>query len=283
MQRFAKLHPIHLVGAALVLIALVAGVQLARSNSDLICYDIAEETGPCSNGSWTPWSTTSESVNQTACTRTVNEQRVYSGTRDTVSKNLVFDTGLDSHSAQCGQPELDQAKGDITVRSASCQIVETRTRTLQGTGTGASCTVSGGGGGGGGGTGGNGNGVIQSTITSQSSSETAGQNLGQTIIYGGANEYQQQINISHATLNISVVPTIVRSGTSVKVSWTSDHMQSCIVTATNHDTWTKLASGGETTTPIISKTIYTLTCTPAPGRTLTDTAEVDIIPDFQEQ
>jgi tetratricopeptide (TPR) repeat protein len=78
-------------------------------------------------------------------------------------------------------------------------------------------------------------------------------------------------------VQISVSPSLVRSGQRTVVRWNSMEMSSCTVTGTNGDSWTGLA-GEEVTRPITLRVTYTLSCTAFDGRTMTDTAIVGLAP-----
>ncbi len=78
-------------------------------------------------------------------------------------------------------------------------------------------------------------------------------------------------------VQISVSPSLVRSGQRTVVRWNSMEMSSCTVTGSNGDSWTGLA-GEEITRPITLRVTYTLSCTAFDGRTMTDTAIVGLAP-----
>ena len=88
-----------------------------------------------------------------------------------------------------------------------------------------------------------------------------------------------------ATSSLEVVPNLVQPGETTQIVWSSSHVDACIVTASNGDTWTALESPlqGETSSPINEQTTYTLTCTTAIGTQLVQQATVGLIPTFQEQ
>lgn len=78
-------------------------------------------------------------------------------------------------------------------------------------------------------------------------------------------------------VQISVSPSLVRSGQRTVVRWNSAEMNSCTVTGTNGDRWTGL-QGEEITRPITLRVTYTISCTSFDGRVLTDTAVVGLAP-----
>ena len=87
-----------------------------------------------------------------------------------------------------------------------------------------------------------------------------------------------------AVLDLRVIPSLVRRGNSTKVHWSAQNVESCTVTGQNGDSWIGSASplGGQTSRPITGETTYTLSCTDLDGNTVTRSAEVRVIPGFQE-
>ncbi len=90
-----------------------------------------------------------------------------------------------------------------------------------------------------------------------------------------------------ATGHLQVFPPLVRSGNTVQVYWDVANAQSCSVTGTNGDSWTGLFSGtsGQTSSPIIEQTIYTLSCESLSGASpasVTESKTVNVVPVFQE-
>lgn len=83
---------------------------------------------------------------------------------------------------------------------------------------------------------------------------------------------------------LAAKPSLVRKGYTTKIIWTVDGATSCTVTGTNGDTWSATASpsGGYTTSALSQKTIYAIHCT-GPGGALDGSADVNIIPEFQEK
>lgn len=87
------------------------------------------------------------------------------------------------------------------------------------------------------------------------------------------------------TGNLQLVPDIVKPDETTQVHWSVSDAQSCTVTGTNGDSWIGLASpaDGETSSPINSQTIYTLSCEAyGTNSNLTETQTVDVAPIFKE-
>ncbi len=78
-------------------------------------------------------------------------------------------------------------------------------------------------------------------------------------------------------VQITVSPSLVRSGQRTVVRWNSREMTSCTVTGTNGDSWSGL-QGEEITRPITLRVTYTISCTSFDGRVLTDSAIVGLAP-----
>lgn len=85
-------------------------------------------------------------------------------------------------------------------------------------------------------------------------------------------------------LSLRALPSLVRSGQTTKVHWSSQNMTSCAVTGTNGDSWSGLNSpvSGEVSGAIQSLVTYTLTCQ-ARGSTFTKTATVNVLPSWVEK
>jgi hypothetical protein len=85
-------------------------------------------------------------------------------------------------------------------------------------------------------------------------------------------------------LDLRVIPSLVRSGDTTKVNWSSVNVQSCTVSGENGDAWSGLLSalGGNISKPITGETTYTLSCLALDGSRLTKSTTVRIIPTFQE-
>lgn len=238
---------------AVIALGIVAGLTIARGNSDYVCMQSSTEgggsqSGACTEGSWSPWT----QVNGTY-------QRTYTGVIGTVTYSGTVRTGYVS----CSHPSMGDARsvetsgGTVTTVFSACQIVQTA--------AGAP----------------NPNSVV--SVTSQT--QTNGAVISQNTVSGDSNTYQSMVDALLATSSLSVKPALVRANQTTKVIWSSDHVSTCSVTATNGDTWTALRSpaAGEVSKPITEQTTYTLTCTTGLGRTQVSHATVDIIPSFQEQ
>jgi len=246
-----------ILGAAMIVLvaAFVAGIQLARSNADIPCWQTSstrEETGACTGGSWGAWSTVSQSGGN------ITETRTYTGFRNTLYATISYNTctGITSGSG-----------AQITSKFAACQIQETRVRPTGGSaGTGS----------------GSGAAVVRTTRT-----ETTGafDESRTTRTSGSYQLFLDMVDAQLATSAIFVSPSIVRQGDRTNVIWTSDHVRSCVVTAANGDRWEGLDSpeAGERSSPITQQTVYTLTCTTALGTQLINQATVDVLPVFEEQ
>lgn len=76
----------------------------------------------------------------------------------------------------------------------------------------------------------------------------------------------------------------IRAGTTATLYWDTVNTVSCTVSGTNGDgPWSVLAdTSGQLTSPIDSVTRYTLTCQGEDGSTLSSSALINIIPEFQE-
>ena len=87
-----------------------------------------------------------------------------------------------------------------------------------------------------------------------------------------------------AAINLRVIPSLVRSGSTTQVNWSATNVKSCTVTGQNGDIWNGVLSaiGGETSKPITGETTYTLLCVDLKDIVQTKTATVNIIPSFQE-
>lgn len=85
-------------------------------------------------------------------------------------------------------------------------------------------------------------------------------------------------------LSLRALPSLVRTGATTKVHWSSQNMASCTVIGSNGDSWDDLASpvNGEVSGAIRSLVTYTLTCR-AGGDTFTKTATVNVLPSWVEK
>jgi hypothetical protein len=84
------------------------------------------------------------------------------------------------------------------------------------------------------------------------------------------------------TANLQVVPSLVVPSGTATVSWTSANATSCTVTGNNGDGSWSGTNSSHATSPIVSQVIYTLSCTGRGGDVVTDTATVNIIPNWVE-
>ena len=237
-------------GAVLIFIGILMGVQIAHSNSDYVCSRAVTDSqqGACTGGNWTDWAMAADGT----------LQRTYTGTRSTVA----FDGAV---AVSCSHPQdaSGVASGQITTQYAACQIIQTGTQSGSGTPSAPTATI---------------------TATSQSEiTDTVSSTTSQTT--GTYADYQNTTDALLATSTFSVAPVLVNSGGTTNVSWTASHMKSCVVTATNGDTWVALNStvGGEVSSPIMQQTIFTLTCTSAIGTQFVNHVTVNLVPTFQEQ
>ena len=87
---------------------------------------------------------------------------------------------------------------------------------------------------------------------------------------------------SDISANLIVSPTFVQPGETVTVLWVSSEMASCSVTSNrNSDAWATVV-GSQTSSQITEETTYSLTCTAFDDTVVTDSATVNLVPDFQE-
>lgn len=82
--------------------------------------------------------------------------------------------------------------------------------------------------------------------------------------------------------DIIVSPALVQPGDTVVVTWSSTEMATCSITSNrNSDVWSTIL-GQQTSSPITQETTYSLSCTAFDDSVLTDSATVNLVPDFQE-
>lgn len=91
-----------------------------------------------------------------------------------------------------------------------------------------------------------------------------------------------------ASGHIQARPALVKNGARSRVYWNVINADACTVTGSNGDSWTGLFSGvsGKETGLITEQTTYTLSCQSLPNAfppTLTETAIVNVLPQFEEQ
>jgi hypothetical protein len=100
----------------------------------------------------------------------------------------------------------------------------------------------------------------------------------------GVNEGDGSDGASINDLSLRALPSLVRTGGTTKVHWSSQNMSSCTVSGSNGDSWSGLNSpaGGEVSGAIDGLVTYTLTCR-AGADTFTKTANVNILPSWVEK
>lgn len=88
------------------------------------------------------------------------------------------------------------------------------------------------------------------------------------------------------TGDLRAVPTLVRSGETSRVSWTTTNMRSnsCTVTSSlaPSTVLSRALTGSFVSAPITQRTTYTLNCTDLAGDSFTDSAIINLLPFFQE-
>ena len=80
-------------------------------------------------------------------------------------------------------------------------------------------------------------------------------------------------------------PSLVHTGQTSSISWTSENVESCTVKSNNQDNWTGLSSPGTISNPITSQTTFTLRCKALEGATpgtIQKSVPVNIAPTWQE-
>lgn len=88
-----------------------------------------------------------------------------------------------------------------------------------------------------------------------------------------------------ATGHLQVQPGLVAKGGSTRVFWDVENAASCTVAGdTGNDSWSDTFSGdaGKESAPIESRTTYTLSCTGLDGKSINESAIVNLIPVFHE-
>jgi hypothetical protein len=85
-------------------------------------------------------------------------------------------------------------------------------------------------------------------------------------------------------LSLRALPSLVRTGGTTKVHWSSQNMASCSVAGSNGDNWSGLNSpvSGEVSGAINGLVTYTLTCN-AGGNSFTKKATVNVLPSWVEK
>jgi hypothetical protein len=88
--------------------------------------------------------------------------------------------------------------------------------------------------------------------------------------------------------DIAVVPSLVQPGNQTSVLWSATDVSSCTIDGSNGDSWSCggescNATTSESSSPINSQVVYTLSCTGDDYLQLTRTATVNIVPSFEER
>ncbi|OGG63377.1 hypothetical protein A3C21_02950 [Candidatus Kaiserbacteria bacterium RIFCSPHIGHO2_02_FULL_59_21] len=80
-------------------------------------------------------------------------------------------------------------------------------------------------------------------------------------------------------------PLLVRSGDATTIRWSAQNVDSCTVTGSNGDSWTSEGDGAfsQTSSPLVSETIYTLSCMALDGSDIARSLRIVIVPTFEEQ
>src|SRR3989338_5884639 len=261
-----------LIGAVVVAVAVLGGVQLARSNADIICSQSVSDTGSCSGGAWGQWNVVSQSSSN-SCPNSFFEQRTYTGLREVIQGSFTFSANAHTY---CRLETPGSASGNLTSQSSACQIIESRTREVS-CGGGSSS-----GGGSSNSAAANNKEVIKDTTQTESTGAAVGSARQISATY---QDYLDSIDARLASSELKVIPSIVKTGETTQVIWTSNHVKSCQVVGSNGDSWDlpKSASNGETSSPIVGQTKYTFSCKRALSADLVRQVTVDIIPIFEEK
>jgi len=102
------------------------------------------------------------------------------------------------------------------------------------------------------------------------------------ITIGDDGSGNSNLGATDVSVEIFAVPALVAQGTSTVVRWLSTETDSCeITTFQNIDNWTGVI-GEEISSEIVEETTYTITCEGYDGTTVTDSATVDIVPEWEE-
>jgi hypothetical protein len=81
--------------------------------------------------------------------------------------------------------------------------------------------------------------------------------------------------------HLQAQPQLVSPGLTTTLYWDVSNVESCTVTGSNGDSWSGL-SGIKTSAPILTQTLYTLSCVPLTGDPFTEQQSVSVVPIFQE-
>ncbi|MEK7133050.1 MAG: hypothetical protein AAB830_03300 [Patescibacteria group bacterium] len=259
-----------LIGAVVIALAILGGVQLARSNVDIPCSKSVEDQGACSGGAWGQWNIVSQS-SAGSCPNSIFEQRTYTGLREIIQGSFGFRANQHTY---CNVGIPGGASGTLTSQSAACQIIESRTREVQcGAGAGSANV-------------GSASDKGEDTIKNTTQTEMTGAATGPAKqISATYQDYLDSVDARLATTDLKAISSIVRRGDTTQIFWTSDRVKSCQVVGSNGDSWDLPKSGpnGQTSSPIVEQTVYTFTCKRALSKDLVKQVTVDIIPIFQEK
>lgn len=266
---------LYLWGIAAIVVLLVgasvAYLRPAGANADYICTKVITMEGACTNGSWGAWQEVTSSA-EGDVTTTV-QSRTYTGTRDT-SKTLTYLSGRTAcapgysqgSNGEWGASWSGFHGGSIVTSSSACQIEQTQTITLTRRSGGSTLRRS-----------------IENTAqdtgeTSQTSRDVGSiDELGAEDTSGALGAYSGVIEI-----DINAQPSLVRSGDTTTVTWAGSGVQACAVTSDDGDSWNG-TSGSQTSKPIVRRTVFTASCQlPDEGGSVNATAEVNIVPVFNE-
>ena len=129
-------NPFVTLAVLVALLLVVSGFTLStRGNADYICTQVIEDTGICSNGSWSDWQTVENSGT------TGTQQRTYTGTR-TLRHTVTYSNlrsacnqGFTGKVAGSGGGASGfHGTGSVVSESEVCQIQEQRTVSLDASG-----------------------------------------------------------------------------------------------------------------------------------------------------
>ena len=85
-----------------------------------------------------------------------------------------------------------------------------------------------------------------------------------------------------ASVSIKVTPSLVRKGSTTRVSWSSANTKSCSVIGSNGDSWIGIA-GAQVSKPINAQTTFVATCKAKVGGTVSTSTQVILAPVYQEK
>jgi hypothetical protein len=277
---------------AVAAVALTSATFVAKSNADYICTRIIEDESACSVDEWSQWVDVSGGPADNSApgdTFQVQQERVGTGTK-TLSQVIQYLNRRTSCSAgfstrargNSGGSSGYMGGGKAFTQSAVCQIAESRTisRTVPAPGEIPLPEIVIGG-----------TDAVESTGAIITGGEVALNGL------SAINEYRKTM----ISADIAAVPALLRDGEETEVRWTSQETTKCNVSGSNGDAWNAVTKevrdqtgkvvaavdtrtgGREASSPITGRTVYTLTCTAFDGSTVTDTAVVDRVPEWNEQ